>query len=132
MSIHPASVHFPIALLFVGSALELWRRRKPGPAPDAMLAASRLMLRIGWWGALLAFATGLATIALDLDQTQRLIGWINGHVAASLAIIGVYWRLGLSRPLPDRTRVILLALGMALIVLTGWLGGALAHDLNWR
>ncbi len=129
LTLHPPTVHFPIALLLVGSILELWALRRPN---SDWLIASRLMLRLGWWFALLATLTGFSTLAFNPERIQRDLGWINGHAVTSLLIVGVYWRLAIGRPGAPQLRQRLLLLGVGLIVLTGWLGGRLAYGLGWR
>ena len=128
-AIHPATVHFPIALLLVGSLGELWAMRRDRAD---IVAASRVMLSIGWWTALVATLSGFVTLALEWQRAQTYLDWINAHAATSLIIVGVYWRIVLGKPQPATTRRTLLIIGSALIVLTGWLGGYLAHTLNWR
>lgn len=124
--LHPSTVHFPIALLLVGSAIELWAG--PRQRPD-LLAAARWLLRIGWWAAMAATLTGFATLALTWQSAQAVLGWVNAHAATSLIIVGVYWRVALARTTPRARRNLLIA-GSALIILTGWLGGHLAHGIQ--
>jgi uncharacterized membrane protein len=129
LTLHPPSVHFPVALLLVGSILELWVLRRPN---SDRLIASRLMLRIGWWFALLATLTGLSTLVFNRERIERDLGWINAHALTSLIIVAVYWRLVIGRPVSPLLRQRLLLLGILLIALTGWLGGRLAYVLGWR
>ncbi|HYF62531.1 MAG TPA: DUF2231 domain-containing protein [Herpetosiphonaceae bacterium] len=124
--LHPATVHFPIALLLAGSALELWAGTRERAD---LLGAARLMLRFGWWAALAATLTGFATLAFSWQSAQAVLGWINAHAATSLIIVDVYWRVALARTTPQARRRLLIA-GSALIILTGWLGGHLAHGFQ--
>ena len=123
--LHPSTVHFPIALLLAGSALELWAARRERPD---LIAAARLMLRLGWWAALAATLTGFATLAVNWQRAQATLGWINAHAATSLIVVAVYWRVALPRTTAQSRRPLLIA-GAALIILTGWLGGHLGHSL---
>jgi len=129
LTLHPPTVHFPVALLLVGSVLELWAAHRPNPD---WLTASHLMLRLGWWFALLATLTGLIALAFNTERIERDLGWINAHAFAGLMIVGVYWRLVVGRPLSTQQRQRLLLLGIGLIGLTGWLGGRLVYGLGWR
>jgi uncharacterized membrane protein len=129
ITLHPPTVHFPVALLLVGSILELWVLRRPNAD---WLIASRLMLRLGWWLALLAVLTGFSTLIFNAERIQRDLGWINAHALTGLIIVAVYWRLAIGRPVAPPLRQRLLLLGIILIALTGWLGGRLAFGLGWR
>lgn len=124
--LHPATVHLPLALLLVGSLIELRAR------PESPWRASAVhMLLIGWWGALAAALAGMLDAGLRWERTQALLGWVNGHGLGGLAIVAVYWRLTLGRRQPAATRRRWLAAGIGLLLLTGWLGGHLVYGLGW-
>ncbi|MBP8251426.1 MAG: hypothetical protein KAX40_03620 [Herpetosiphon sp.] len=126
-SLHPQVVHFPIALLLIGSVLTILGLRRDR---SDWLTISAFMLRLGWWTALLASATGLLTVALNFAQAQRDAAWVNAHAATSLIIVWVYWQLMPRANRPPRQH--LHGFGIILIIVTGWLGGHIAHDLGWR
>lgn len=142
ITLHPASVHFPIALLLVGSVtglLYLWWQ------PRAELSIlTWWMLKLGWASAIVAAFTGiLAQGNLPPQAPYRVI--LNGHITSSLALIVVYaaffYRAWLHRnrrkphepedllavrsARPMLTAIMLL--GMALVGVGGWLGGELVY-----
>lgn len=145
--LHPAIVHFPIALLAVVPFFfllgALWPSRRPG-----LHAAGLLLLLLGLAGALLALATGEAAESLGrrtpelkaaLAEHERAAGWTLGIFSALagtwLAHLGVVrFR---RRPLPAGLGRILFilwllaaALGVTALVRTGHLGGHMVHDLH--
>jgi len=154
--LHPATVHFPIALLFVASGAGLaylfWR-----PLPLLRLLTWATMA-IGWPTGGVAVLTGLlAQSGLPPQAPYR--GVLNWHIGAGLAVLLVYGALlylywlhmrRAVRPLPpsrrakdgaapapvgdlldDRSRRWLLAglllLGALLLLATGWNGGQLVY-----
>ena len=119
MLLHGPTVHFPIALLLLGSWLELLR---PHSEREQLIAA--FMLRWGWWSALLASLTGLLSVAWRWQRLQAQPELLNTHAATSLLILGVYWRLVSGQP-PVTKRRLWLCCGCGLIVLTGFFGGRL-------
>ncbi|HEY1013892.1 MAG TPA: DUF2231 domain-containing protein [Herpetosiphonaceae bacterium] len=124
--LHPATVHFPLALLLAGSLIELLAR------PESPWRASAgHMLLLGWWGAVAAALAGMLDAGLRWERTQELLGWVNGHGLAGLAIVAVYWRLTLGRRQSEPARRRWLAAGVGLLLLTGWLGGHLVYGLGW-
>ncbi len=134
-AIHPAVVHFPIALLLLNLALTLaWLRR-----PDAFLErAAYGSLVLGWWATLAAVLTGTAATALVWPLSDETLPWVNAHAAAALALLVVYGRVLLIRRRdPDvlagaqrRTYLALIVLGAFLVALDGWLGGHLVYRLR--
>jgi uncharacterized membrane protein len=125
--LHPFSTHFPIALLLTASALELWGLRA-GREPEAWV---RQLLRLGWWAALIALASGTVDLARQLAKVQEALGWINAHVGLSLATLAIYGRLAFRRSLAPRQRARLHLLGGALLLLGGLVGGHLVYALGF-
>lgn len=145
--LHPAIVHFPIALLGTAPLLfllgALWPAQRRG-----IHAAALLLLVLGLLGGLLALATGDAAENLA-HRTPELRVALNAHELSAqwtMAIFGILaaaWlvHLGMSRfrhrdlsPRLARTLFILWllvsALGVAALLRTGHLGGHMVHDLH--
>lgn len=131
--LHPRFVHFPIALLLLGSVVALvymarWRR-------EALSTLAWGMILLGWVAIFPVVLTGL------IDQNQAAIPpaaaqTMDLHIAAGFGLIIVYGlalyeRLRAPAVLDDpRRRLLLLlwlSLGMALIVAEGTLGGQLVY-----
>ena len=147
---HPAIVHFPIALLLVGSVVALACLYQLVPAHWRMVAW--FMLACGWVGGLAAILSGLvAQSRLLPDAPYALV--INWHIGTGLAQLVLYgfllyrgWifhtararhaRTALGRSAQDlfddraaRTWItFILCIGMLLIAATGWNGGILVYQ----
>ena len=143
ITLHPATVHFPIALLLVGSLaglLYLWWQ----PRPDLRLLTWWL-LGLGWIGAGVAALTGLLAQG-NLPPQAPYSAVLNGHITSALAVIvtyaAIFYRVWLHRnrrragdpvdlldvPGARTWLTLLLLLGMALVALGGWLGGELVYS----
>jgi uncharacterized membrane protein len=125
---HVVLVHFPIALFIVGVALDWtgqWTRRK------TLTEAAYYNLLIAAASTLPVVATGLLAWQFQLEG-QRLKGILLLHLvlgwASSVMICVVWWLHFRARrsgsPLPGY-RVMLEGLGVALVALTGHVGGFL-------
>jgi uncharacterized membrane protein len=150
--LHPAIVHFPIALLLVASAsgltyLFLWPRAELRPLTWAAAL-------LGWVACAAAVASGLlAQAGLPPNAPYRSV--LNWHIGAGLGALAVYglllyqaWidrsarvrRTRLQAGLPEQrdyldapggTRVMTAALliaGALLVLFTGWNGGVLVYE----
>ena len=142
IKLHPATTHFPIALLLVGSLaglLYLWWQ------PRAELRVlTWWLLALGWIGAGAAAITGLLAQG-GLPPQAPYTPTLNGHITAGLALIVVYaalfYRLWIFR---NRRRptdpadlldvaaarlwvTLLLLVGMGMVAIGGWLGGELVY-----
>jgi len=137
---HAPTTHLPIGLL-LGNALltALYLRRG-----DATLETGAYhCLWLGWFGAVLAVASGIFDAARQLFDPARprtdALNWINAHALVGIAILVVYWQAWqmrrrhpgiLADPAARRGYVARLGLGVALIVVDGWLGGHLVYSLG--
>ena len=141
-TLHPATVHFPIALLVVGSVaglLYLWWRQR-----SEFRVLTWWLLPLGWIGAGVAALTGLLAQG-NLPPQAPYTATLNSHITSGLLLIVVYgmifYRAWLHR---NRRRTtdpadlldvsaarplltVLLLLGMALVAIGGWLGGELVY-----
>ncbi|WP_257306433.1 DUF2231 domain-containing protein [Geothrix campi] len=145
--LHPAIVHFPIALLATAPLLfllgALWPAQRRG-----IHTAALLLLLLGLLGGLLALATGDAAENLA-HRTPELRVALNAHELSAqwtMAIFGLLtaaWLvyLGASRflhrePSPRLARSLFIlwllvsGLGVAALLRTGHLGGHMVHDLH--
>lgn len=142
ITLHPATVHFPIALLLVGSLaglVYLWWQKW-----DELRTLTWWTLFLGWIGAGVAAFTGvLAQGSLPPQAPYAAI--LNRHITSGLAVIVIYavifyrvWLYRNRRRPEDPTDLLdlpstrlwlsaLLLLGMALLTLGGWLGGELVY-----
>lgn len=143
--LHPAVVHFPIALLIVASAAGLlymfaWQRAE-------LRSLVWITMLIGWVSALVAVLTGLMA-QQGLPPRPPYAITINLHIGGGVAILVVYgallyrawiWRQRASRRSADSPHdlldvdsarwfnAILLIAGAALVVYTGYNGGQLVY-----
>lgn len=148
--LHPATIHFPIALLLLGSVLALYYLWRPGLVQLRWTAW--LLLALGWIGGMVAVLTGLfAQSNLPPDAPYRAV--LNWHIGAGLAQLVVYgivlyqgWLYRAPRRQKQRTArgdatvdlldsararlwvSALLIAGMLLVVATGWNGGVLVYE----
>ena len=152
IKLHPASVHFPIALLLLASLCGLlyihWKRQ------PLLLTLFWPLIFLGWIGAMVACLTGLlAQSGLPPQASYRDV--LNWHITTGLAQIVVYGGLLYQRwryPLLTKKRgkrigapvqqegdlldqadagwwiTILLLVGMVLIIASGWNGGRLVFE----
>jgi uncharacterized membrane protein len=134
--LHPRFVHFPVALLATGSIVALvyllgWRRSAlPGLAWATIL--------LGWLSIFPAMLSGL----VDRNRAPAdaaILSVMNPHIAASFGLLIIYGLLlyerlrspgALDQPRRRWLLIGLLALGLALLTVVGWLGGKLVYDLG--
>jgi uncharacterized membrane protein len=138
--LHPMTVHLPIGLLLghaIFLAIFLWRRSSQHEA------VAFQCLWLGWITLLPAVVTGTADAARqvfgpDAPRADALM-MVNAHAAAGVALILVYWQAWQYRrrhpewadAAPQRRAYLgRTALGIALLVLNGWLGGQLVYSLR--
>jgi uncharacterized membrane protein len=148
--LHPATVHFPIALLSlatIASLLYLYWQTRP-----VLLVLTWWPMFWGWLGAIVAILTGLwAQSGLPPTAPYRTV--LNWHISTGLALLVVYgvllyqrWVYNSVRARKARTRrgidnselledaqakgwiSLLLLIGLLLIVASGWNGGKLVYE----
>ena len=121
--LHPATVHFPIALFLMAALTELFVMSRRTTDREA---AVRIMIYGGAAGALLAVLFGWIHTGLwwGGDTVMQLHRW-NGMLLAALglAAAGIAHRQPVSR---GTLRSVLAALAI-LIIVQGYMGGELAH-----
>lgn len=131
--LHPRFVHFPIALLVTGSVLALayllgWRR-------PALAATTWLLVLLGWISLFLAVVTGLID-QNSAPQDPEIRSLLSIHTALGFALIAVYGLMlyerlrspdALDLPAMRWRLIVLAALGLALVVVDGWVGGTLVY-----
>jgi len=129
-TIHPFLVHFPIALLALCLVFELvaWFSRKPA------------LSQVGWWlqvvgtvGVIVAALSGVvaeASAGTALLRAADTFEWHEQLAFAACAVFAVllFFRFSSHRALPDgwpRLYLAALAVGVVLVLMTGWVGGEL-------
>ncbi|MFB0611188.1 DUF2231 domain-containing protein [Aurantiacibacter poecillastricola] len=122
-NLHPATVHFAIALFLVAGIVEGIAVLRPSPR---LLAATDVMLVAGGAGAVIAALFGWIHTGLWLggDATMQVHRWIGTGLAiigAGLAVLG--WKGPENRNL---LRAVLVIVVIA-VLLQGYLGGELGH-----
>lgn len=125
---HPAIVHFPIALVTVAAVLESWQilRRKPTLNP-----ATPVCLVLGALSAIAASAFGWLWESYEPNgKNVDLHQWIGiGATTATIIAVILLIRAARSSAVCTALRVFLFA-GAAAVGATGYLGGDLVHGKN--
>ena len=124
--LHPATIHFPIALFLMAAATELFVMRRKGAGLES---AVRVLVYGGAIGAVVAVLFGWIHTGLWFggDTVMQVHRW-NGMLIAVLGIAMAYLA---SRPSQSRAwlRASLFSMA-ALVLIQGFLGGELAHGAN--
>ncbi len=150
VTLHPATVHFPIALLMLASMAGLlyvyWQPH------SSLLLLTWWPLRLGWIGVAIAILTGLlAQSGLPPQAPYRSI--LNWHIGTGLALLVNYglllyqeWVYHSARASKERLRrgisaahvlddprvrlwiTLCLITGIGLLFASGWNGGRLVYE----
>ncbi len=135
--LHPAVVHFPVALLVLNFALTLAYLRYPDLFLERMAYGA---LVIGWWGSFVAVLTGTLLLAYSWPLQDNVMLWVNLHALLGIVLLLIYgqallWRRRSPQLLDSTGRnayLRLLALGLVTLLIDGWIGGYLVYDLGFR
>jgi uncharacterized membrane protein len=133
---HPVFVHFTVGLLFTGSALFIATAmgRRHAWAANGLIA-SRWIFWSGIIALLITAVTGLLAYFTVPGIPPEVRGDINKHFAAAVVTAVTYlvlafflWRRQRLRLPPSGAWTGMIAVGMALLLVTGYLGGHLVFD----
>jgi uncharacterized membrane protein len=135
--LHPAAVHFPIALLASGAAVAGMRLRKSAPAWLSL--AESWLLWLGTFAAWGSLGLGLLAerfaphkpLAWEVLADHKSLAWWTCAVFTALALLRL-WASDRVRD-PDRWRRVQLVLwlgGLVLLLATGYHGGELVYDFG--
>jgi uncharacterized membrane protein len=134
-ALHPATIHFPVALLLLNFVLTGWAVYKDDPFVER---AAYGALLLGWLGAAGAILSGLLAAALVWPVNDDVLAWLNTHAALGLILLLVYGRALLWRrrepqvlqSVRRRQYLALLVVGALLVALDGWVGGHMVYRLG--
>ena len=124
--LHPATIHFPIALFLMAAATEVFVMRRKGAGLES---AVRVLVYGGAIGAVVAVLFGWIHTGFWFggDAVMQIHRW-NGMLIAILGIVMAYLA---NRPSQSRTWLRASIFSMAaLVLIQGFLGGELAHGPN--
>ncbi len=133
MPLHPRFVHFPIALLFVGVALIMYTARWRNTYARK---AGWLNLLLGWIALFPTIVTGLID-QNRLEPTPEVTSAVNRHITGGILLLVIFGGILYARlrnptwddpdtPLPAYVPL-LMGIGLAILILTGEIGGQLAY-----
>ena len=126
--IHPILVSFPIAFWVGGFIFDLIGTARPNPG---LWAAGFYCVIAGCIGAVLAALPGATdwwfTVPSESSAKQR--GLIHGGLNTLNLLLFIYvaYRLGSPSAVPDGTTLVLMAIGMVILGIAGWMGGTLVY-----
>lgn len=132
---HPVLVHFPVALLLTGAALEGWSMAHHGRRSSS----ARTLLFLGTLGAIAAIVSGLSIFhagdfqgkTLEVARIHRVLGLATAAAAVLTLLIGVLPRGGEPRRkhlAAYRSAYLLTAI---LVGLAGHYGGWVVFGWGW-
>ncbi len=121
--LHPATIHFPIALFFMAAATQLFVMRRKGAGLES---AVRVLVYGGAIGAVVAVLFGWIHTGLWFggDTVMQVHRWTG----MLIAVLGIAMAYLASRPSQSRAWLRASIFSMAaLVLIQGFLGGELAH-----
>ena len=129
--VHGAITHFPIALLFVSAGMDYFAGKRPGLRNSAWI-----LLVLGTLGTVAATVTGLLA-HLAYEDDSILLSAIDRHQYLGFATTALFvgltaWRWRSMRRGGDvggtRAYLLVALVGLAVLGLTGFLGGGLLTE----
>jgi uncharacterized membrane protein len=133
--IHPILVGFPIAMWVGGFVFDLIGTRWPNPG---LWAAGFYCVIAGCVCAVLAAVPGLLDLlyAVPPESSAKQRGLIHGGLNSLNLLLFVYvaYRLGSPSRAPDSMTLVLMAIGVVILGVAGWMGGwdAGLPEPDWR
>ncbi len=134
--LHVVAVHFPVACFVISGILSAWILARRA---DAWVPLVRALLYIGTLGSAISLASGLYLEETLPHSHEAAIGWVmEWHERAGIAVLCLAVLLSAAAWLSKLSlragwiRFILLGnlLLMALVAITGHLGGILVHQFG--
>ncbi|MFQ5734890.1 MAG: DUF2231 domain-containing protein [Planctomycetaceae bacterium] len=124
---HPILVHFPIAFLLAGMAVEVWASRRPRESLTRPAAGLLVAGTISGWLAAIAGLIAFLTVRAHTEEAHELMYWHLGlGVGCLLLFSWVAWHRWRKRDARASTSLLVIGLiASVLLVITGDLGGGL-------
>jgi uncharacterized membrane protein len=120
---HPATTHFPIALMFAALPAEFIRRRTRKPEWQTVV---RFCVTLGAAGAVVSASLGWCTAVFSHHTAVSVLAWHRG-----LGTFTAVWALATAwLSYRERGFLVSLGAGILLVTATGYLGASLIFGLN--
>ena len=128
--LHPLFVHFPIALLLVGTLVYLYAEFVNTNDPTWRRVAVVLLV-LGWGIGLITVATGAANFrTVPDDHPAHTPGAIHATLAFATEILYAVGLLLARKPASQRVAALFFVLGAVTLAATGYFGGELVY--HWK